>query len=265
MKRVKDKKYIFGMVLMAAVLLFVLVGIFYTPYDPEKMDASVKSMGPSLTHWFGTDNFGRDVLSRVMDGSQTTFFIAFCTILIGCAAGSLIGAVTGYFGGILDEIIMRINDVLLSFPYILLALIIISIMGIGKYNIIIAMGILFVPSFARVVRSEFVTQKQLDYVKNAKLMGAGNMRIMFVHIFPNILPILFSSITIGFNNAVLTEAGMSYLGLGVQPPEASLGRMLSEAQAYLVNAPWCALAPGIMIILTVLSFSLVSERGGNHG
>lgn len=248
------------MIMMSVILAFVLVGIFYTPYDPNEMNASIKNMPPSFSHWFGTDNFGRDILSRVMEGSKTTFFIALCTVVIGCVAGSFIGAVTGYFGGIVDTVIMRWNDVLLSFPYMLLGLVIISFLGIGKYNIIIAMGILFVPSFARVVRSEYVTQKELDYVKNARVMGAGHFRIMFVHILPNIVPILFSTITIAFNNAVLTEAALSFLGLGVQPPDASLGRMLSEAQAYLMNAPWYALAPGITIILTVLSFSLMNER-----
>lgn len=260
MKKRKNKKFIIGMIMMSVIFVFVLVGIFYTPYDPNEMNASVKNMPPSLSHWFGTDNFGRDILSRVMEGSKTTFLIALCTVAIGCVAGSFVGAVTGYFGGIVDTVIMRLNDVLLSFPYMLLGLVIISFLGIGKYNIIIAMGILFVPSFARVVRSEYVTQKELDYVKNARLMGAGHFRIMFVHILPNIVPILFSTITIAFNNAVLTEAALSFLGLGVQPPDASLGRMLSEAQAYLMNAPWYALAPGITIILTVLSFSLINER-----
>lgn len=260
MKKKKSKKYYIGMSMMLAVLLMVIVGIFYTPYDPNAMEASVKNMPPSLSHWFGTDNFGRDILSRVMEGSRITFFIAICTVAIGCVAGSFIGAVTGYFGGMIDTVIMRLNDVLLSFPYVLLGLVVISFLGVGRYNIIIAMGIMFIPSFARVVRSEFVIQKELDYVKNARLMGARHFRIMFVHILPNTLPIILSSITIGFNNAVLTEAALSFLGLGVQPPDPSLGRMLSEAQAYLTNAPWYALAPGLTIIFTILGFSLINER-----
>lgn len=260
MKKHRNKKFMVGLIMMSVIFAFVLVGLFYTPYDPNEMNASIKNMAPSLQHWFGADNFGRDILSRVMEGSKTTFFIAICTVVIGCVIGTIVGAVTGYFGGLLDTVIMRCNDVLLSFPYMLLGLVIISFLGIGKYNIIIAMGILFIPSFARVVRSEFVTQKELDYVKSARLMGASHLRIMFVHILPNTFPILLSTITIAFNNAVLTEAALSFLGLGVQPPDASLGRMLSEAQAYLMNAPWYALAPGITIILTVLSFSLINEK-----
>ena len=195
-----------------------------------------------------------------MAGAKTTFFVALLTVAIGATVGTFIGALTGYYGGWIDEILMRINDCVTSFPSILLALVFVSILGPGKYNIIMALGIIFIPSFARVVRSEFITLKQMDFVKNAKLMGAGDFRIMFVHILPNTKPILLTSITIGFNNAVLAEAGMSYLQLGVQPPDASLGRMLSEAQTYLFTAPWYAIAPGVMIVLTVMGFSLINEH-----
>lgn len=249
-----------GFFLALLVMGITLVGVFYTPYDQNKMDALAKNLPPSWSHWFGTDYFGRDILSRVMEGAKTTFFIASCTVAIGAFFGTVLGAITGYLGGIVDEVLMRCNDVLASFPSILLALIIVSVLGTGKYNIIIALGIVFIPSFARVVRSEFVIQKEMDYVKNARLMGASHVRIMFLHIMPNTFPIFLSALAIGFNNAVLAEAGMSYLGLGVQPPDPSLGRMLSEASGYLLNAPWFALAPGIMIIVTVLGFSLLVER-----
>lgn len=248
-----------GLVLIILVLGITLVGFFFTPYDPNKMDGLSKSLAPSLAHPFGTDNFGRDILSRVMDGATTTFIIAVATVAMGGLIGIVIGAITGYFGGVVDEIMMRFNDIVASFPSILLAIIMVSILGTGKYNIIFALGIVFIPSFARIVRSEFVIQKQLDYVKNAKLMGAGHLRIMFLHILPNTFPILFSALAIGFNNAVLAEAGMSYLGLGVQPPDPSLGRMLADAQTYLLSAPWYAIAPGLMIIITVLGFSLLVE------
>ncbi len=176
----------------------------------------------------------------------------------------LLGAITGYFGGLLDEVLMRVNDALAAFPSILLALVFISILGGGAYNIILALGIIFIPSFARIVRGEFIRQKELDYIKSARLMGASHFRIMFVHILPNILPALCSAITVGFNNAVLAEAGMSYLGIGVQPPDASLGRMLSEAQGYLFSAPWYALCPGVIIILLILGFSLINEGMGEQ-
>ncbi len=256
----KNVSLTIGIVLVSVVLLFVVVGLFWTPYEPTAMSTALKNKPPSLLHPFGTDNMGRDVLSRVMDGAGTTFIISIVTVAIGLAAGTLIGAFTGYYGGIVDEILMRLNDTLTSFPSILLALVFVSIIGTGKYNIILVLGIIFIPSFARVVRSEYIVQKELDYVRNAKLLGAGDLRIMFVHILPNTKPILLSAITIGLNNAILAEAGMSYLSLGVQPPDASLGRMLSEAQTYLLNAPWLALAPGLMIVFTVLGFSMISEN-----
>ncbi len=256
----KNVSLTIGIVLVSVVLFFVVVGLFWTPYEPTAMSAALKNKPPSLLHPFGTDNMGRDVLSRVMDGAGTTFIISIVTVAIGLAAGTLIGAFTGYYGGIVDEILMRLNDTLTSFPSILLALVFVSIIGTGKYNIILVLGIIFIPSFARVVRSEYIVQKELDYVRNAKLLGAGDLRIMFVHILPNTKPILLSAITIGLNNAILAEAGMSYLSLGVQPPDASLGRMLSEAQTYLLNAPWLALAPGLMIVFTVLGFSMISEN-----
>lgn len=249
-----------GMILVGFVVSIVLIGAFYLPYDPNQMDGTAKNLAPSFAHWFGTDNFGRDIFSRVMEGARTTFLIAIATVFIGGTIGVLLGSVTGYFGGIIDEILMRCNDILASFPSILLALIMVSIVGTGKYNIILALSVVFVPSIARVTRSEFVVQREMDYVKNARLMGAGGIRIMLLHILPNTVPILISTIIITFNNAILAEATMSYLGLGVQPPDASLGRMLSEAQTYLFGAPWYAIAPGCMIIVTVLGFSLLVER-----
>lgn len=258
----KNWSLIIGVVLVSVVLLFVAVGLFWTPYEPTAMNAALKNKPPSFAHPFGTDYMGRDILSRVMEGAGTTFLISIVTVAIGLVAGTVIGALTGYYGGIVDEVLMRLNDTLTSFPSILLALVFVSVIGTGKYNIIIALGIIFIPSFARVVRSEYIVQKELDYVRNARLLGAGDLRIMFVHILPNTKPILLSAVTIGLNNAILAEAGMSYLSLGVQPPDPSLGCMLSEAQTYLLSAPWFALAPGLMIVFMVLGFSLISENIG---
>lgn len=251
---------IIGILLVTIITLMIIIGIFWTPYEPTAMNPFMKNQPPSISHPFGTDYMGRDILSRVMNGARTTFLIALATVAIGTFFGIIIGAVTGYFGGILDEILMRINDGFTSMPSILLALVLVSIMGTGKYNIILALGILFIPSFARVVRSEYVVQKELDYVKNAKLMGVKNGRILFIHILPNTKHVLLSAITIGFNNAILAEASMSYLSLGVQPPDASLGRMLAEAQTYIFSAPWFVLAPGIVIVITMLGFSLINEK-----
>lgn len=248
-----------GLVLTGIMALFIAVGFFYTPYDPDAMDAASKFAGISLSHPMGCDNFGRDIFSRILKGSGTTMVVAFGTVLIGAVCGTLVGAVTGYYGGWLDEVLMRINDAVASFPSILLALVFIGVLGPGKYNVIAALGIVFIPSYARIVRGEFLRVRNQDYILSAKLMGVGNLRIMFLHILPNAAGVLLSSLAIGFNNAVLAEAGMSFLGIGVQPPDASLGWMLSEAQSYLFTAPWFALFPGIVIILIVLGFGLISD------
>lgn len=260
----KNTAFSAGLIISVILLAAMITGIFYTPFEPSKMNGAEKFMAPCAKHLMGTDNFGRDIFSRVLEGLRTTFLVASCVTAIGSFFGVLLGAATGYFGGLADEILMRMNDALAAFPSILLALVFISISGSGTYQIILALGIIFIPSFARIVRGEFIRQKELDYVKSARLMGAGHFRIMFVHMLPNILPSFLSAVTVGFNNAVLAEAGMSYLGIGVQPPDASLGRMLSEAQGYLFSAPWYALCPGIVIILLILGFSLINEGIGER-
>ena len=253
-----------GAIITGIMLLVIVIGMFWTPYDPNQMNGSEKMQGPSFQHFFGTDNFGRDIFSRVVQGAGATFLIAAATVAIGLIVGTIIGLITGYYGGWLDEILMRINDSILAFPSILLALVLIAIFGGGKYNIILALGILFIPSFARLVRTEVAKNKNTDYVRNARLMGASDFRILFVHILPNIVPVLLSSVAIGFNNAVLAEASMSFLGVGVQPPDPSLGRMLNEAQGYLMSAPWYAITTGIVIILLILGFGLIGEGLGGE-
>ena len=255
----KKRNYslIIGLILTGIILIITIIGQFWTPYAVTGMDSLAKNQAPSLIHLMGTDNFGRDVFSRVMNGCGTTFFVALSTVAIGCFFGVIIGSLTGFYGGLLDEIVMRINDVLLSFPSVLLVLIFISFIGTGKYKIIIALGVMFIPSFARIVRSEVIRYKSQEFVRSAQ--GAGNLRIIFVHILPNTAVSLLTAAAIGFNNAVLAEASMSYLGLGVQPPDPSLGRMLSEAQAYIFTAPWYAIWPGVVIVLIILGFSQISE------
>lgn len=255
----KNVNLIIGTVIIGLILIFMLVGIIASPYDPDAIDATNKFAGLSWAHPFGCDNFGRDILSRVMEGCFSTFKVAAGTVLIGTFFGIIVGALTGYFGGVLDDILMRFNDAVFAFPSILLALLFISLLGSGTYQVMIALGIAFTPSFARIVRAEFLRNKNMDYVRLSKLMGACDARIMFIHILPNTTSVLLNSIMIGFNNAVLAEASMSFLGIGVQPPDASLGRMLSESQAYLFKAPNLAIFPGVIIVLLVLGFSLLGD------
>jgi len=249
---------IIGFFITAFLMLLIIIGFFYTPYNPETMSGAEKFMAPSFRHIMGTDKFGRDIFSRVLKGSGTTLLISLSTVFVGAVMGIIIGAFTGYFGGWIDEILMRFNDTLAAFPSIILALVFISVLGPGKNNVILALGLAFIPSFARIVRSEFINYRDRDYVYSAKLMGAKSFRIIFRHILPNAFPVILSSVMIGFNNAILAEASMSYLGIGVQPPNPSLGLMLSEAQGSLFTAPWCAIFPGVFIILLVLGFNLLS-------
>lgn len=247
-----------GLILAGAMAALILLGFFWTPCDPNAMGAD--RAGPSLAHLMGTDNFGRDILSRVMKGAGTTASIALATVLIGAVCGTAVGALTGYFGGLLDEALMRLNDALTAFPSVLLALVVISILGPGKrLNVILALGVVFIPSFARVTRTAFAALRDANYVQSARLMGAGSGRILLVHILPNVTHVLLPALTIGFNNAVLAEASMSYLGIGVTPPDASLGYMLSEAQGMFGIAPWYAAGTGLFIILMVFSVGLLGE------
>lgn len=248
-----------GGIITGLMLLLVLVSMVYLPYDPDAMDGTAKMAKASIQHIFGCDQFGRDIFSRIMVGCSNTLFIAAGTVLIGVIFGVLLGAFTGYFGGVLDEVLMRVNDTIFAFPSILLALVFVSLFGPGKYNVILALGIAFIPSFARIVRSEVIRYREMEYIQSARLAGAGSLRIIFAHILPNTKTVLLSAIMIGFNNAVLAESGMSFLGIGVQPPEASLGRMLSEAQTYLMSRPSMAFIPGGMILLLVLGFALLGE------
>ena len=252
----------FGTVLTAAMLLFIVVGFFYTPYDPAALSLKDKLGEPSLKHPFGCDTLGRDVLSRTLDGAGTTLVIALAVLAVGFLFGLVIGALCGYYGGLADAVIMRICDAITAFPSILLAMVVIAITGPGTYNVIAALGILFIPSFARLVRGEYLKYRDRDFVHAARLAGVAPLRILFVHILPNTWPTLLSGLTIGFNNAVLSEASMSFLGIGVGPADASLGRMLSESQSYLFTAPWYPLGAGVTIILLILGFGLISDGLG---
>lgn len=255
----KNPEMYIGAVIALVVTVVLVAGLVFTPYDPDAMNAADKFAAPSLKHFLGCDNFGRDLFSRLSVGGATTLLIALATVMIGVVFGTIVGAFTGYYGGAVDEVLMRFNDAVLAFPSILLALVFISVFGSGTFKVIISLGIVFVPSFARIVRSEFLRCRNLDYVRSARLMGAKDLRIMFVHILPNTFPVLLSSTVIGFNNAVLAEASMSFLGIGVQPPASSLGRMLSDAQAFLFSEPSYAILTGVTIALIVLGFSLLGE------
>ena len=246
-----------GIILSAFIGLMTLAGIFWLPYGYNEMDSSRRFNPPGINHPAGTDNFGRDVFSRIMAGGKYTLLTAIITVAGSAVIGSALGMFAGFSGRLCDEIIMRIMDALSAFPGILLALITVSLLGSGA--LAIALIILFIPGFTRVMRSGTLQYRNRDFILAARIMGTGRPRILFVHILPNLFPSLLPAMVLGLSNAILAESTMSYLGLGIQPPIPGWGRMLAESQGMLFNAPWCALAPGIMIMLSVLAFHYLGE------
>ena len=258
MKKKRVNGYLIaGCAIAGALLLLTILGAFWTPHSITGQSGA-KFEAPSLAHLFGTDKLGRDIFSRVLRGMGTTLSIALATIAIGGGIGILIGAVTGYFGGWVDDALMRLNDALNAFPSILLALVVISLLGPqNKLNLVLALGLVFIPSFARVTRTAFAGLRDVNYITSARLMGAGQLRILMIHMLPNTVRVLLPALTIGFNNAVLAEASMSFLR--ITPLETSLGYMLSESQGMFASAPWYALFTGGVIVALVFGVGLIGE------
>lgn len=248
-----------GSVLVGMLLLLMMISFLWTPYDPNYMNPDQALLPPSFLHLFGTDNFGRDLFSRILEGAKTAFMIGITSMAIALTFGFTIGAVSGYFGGWLDEVLMRVIDAILAIPGILFAIMLVSIFSMGIENTVLALGVMGIPSFARIVRSGFAQVKELDFVTSVKVKGASPLRIMMLHILPNIVSQIMVAATLFFSSAILAESGLSYLGLGVQPPDSSWGRMLNEAQPYLANAPWYMLVTGVFITLLVLGFNLLGD------
>ena len=248
---------------VGAVLAILIGGIciagFFLPSDYNAMDSTRRFMAPGKDYLLGTDNFGRDVFFRVMVGARYTLLTALATVAGSAVIGSALGMFSGFAGGILDEIVIRLMDTISSFPGIILALVMVSLMNNSHTTLIIALLILFIPGFTRIMRNGVFQYKNRDFILSARVAGISPRRIIFFHIFPNLIPSLLSASVLGLSNAILAESTMSYLGLGIQPPVPSWGRMLSESQSFLYNAPWCALAPGIMLMLTVLAFHYLGE------
>ena len=248
-----------GVVIGVIIVTMSLLSLIWVPYNYNQMDYSKRLMPPSAGHLLGTDNFGRDIFSRIMAGGRNSLLLAVCTVTGAAALGSLLGLLAGYIGGITGEIIMRFIDALNSFPGIVLALLLVAVMDNSQFSLFLALLILFTPSYTRVMRTGALQYRDASFVQAEKILGAGFFRITFIHILPNLAPSLLSASVLGLSNAILAEAAMSYLGMGIQPPEPSWGRMLFEAQAWFFNAPWCAIAPGIFIMLTVIAFHLLGE------
>jgi peptide/nickel transport system permease protein len=243
-----------------AVLVLVAVGAWWVmPYDPYAIDPLRTLQSPNSSHLMGTDNLGRDVLSRMIIGSRISLSVGIISVGISLAIGVPMGLIAGFYGRQIDNVIMRLVDILLAFPGILLALAVVSVLGPGTNNVMIAVGIGAVPTFVRVVRGSVLSAREYDYVEAAKAIGARDSRVMFAHILPNIsAPIIVIS-TLGVASAILAASSLSYLGLGAQPPQAEWGAMLSGARSYMRSAWWLTTFPGLAIMITVLAINMLGD------
>lgn len=255
----KNRLAAVGGVLLLGFLLVAIAAPLAAPRDPFDQNLYERLQPPSLAHPFGTDDFGRDVLSRVIYGARISLRIGVAAVLIALVLGVPIGLVSGYRGGALDQVLMRTMDLMLAFPSILLAIAIVAILGPGLENAMLAVGIVAVPQYARLVRASTLSVRGQDYVQAVRALGAGEFRILFFSVLPNCLTPLIVQSTLGLATAILDAAGLSFLGLGAQPPTPEWGAMLTGGRELVLRAPWVLTFPGVAIFLTVLAFNLVGD------
>lgn len=244
------------------VLFFILLAIFAPVIAPEGINEQKlqeRLQAPSSEHWFGTDDFGRDVFSRVLHGAKTSLWVGFFSVMGSIIIGSFLGIIAGYYGRIADAIISRIFDILLAFPSILLAIGIVAVLGPSLQNALIAIAVINIPNFGRLIRSRVLSVKEEEYILAAKAIGMSDHRILFHHVLPNsITPIIVQG-TLAVATAIIEAAALGFLGLGAQPPNAEWGRMLADSKQYLIQAPWTMIFPGVAIMLVVLGFNLLGD------
>ncbi len=248
-----------GCAVIAVVAVCAVLGARVAPHDPLRYNPRDVLAAPSVSYLLGTDPLGRDVLSQVIGGARVSVLVGVVSVLAGMAAGTAIGLVAGTAGGRVSDLLMRAMDAMLVFPSLVLALAITAFLGVSLWNVIGALAVTFVPTFALLVRGEVLSLRERDFVAAAKSMGAGRVRIMCRHLLPNVMDVLLVQASFGVGTAILTEASLSFLGLGVPPPSLSWGRMLREGYSYLLLAPWISVASGTAIFLIVLAFQMVSD------
>ena len=248
-----------GMIGIGLIIILAVFAPWIAQYDVAKMHARDKLTGPCGRYWFGTDHFGRDVFSRIVYGARVSLLVGIVAVGIAAGFGYLLGLVAGFFEGRVETVIMMVMDVIFAFPSILLALFIVSALGTSIVNTMIAIGIVNIPVFCRTVRASVKTVKSTDYIANARSIGLRKITILFRHVTPNVLAPFTVQATLALSGAILTEASMSFLGLGIQPPNPSWGSMLSDARKYMENAPWLVVFPALFIIITILSFNILGD------
>jgi ABC-type dipeptide/oligopeptide/nickel transport system permease subunit len=250
---------IFALIIILAVIVAAIFAPWVAPYDPIKIDMPNSLLQPNWSHLLGTDAVGRDTLSRLIFGSRTALEVGFITTLVAALVGILLGLLAGYAGGLLNTIIMRLADMLMAFPMIILALVVAAVLGSGIKNVIIALSVAMVPGYIRVVCGLTLSIKENDYVLAQKGMGSSNIRIMIRHILPNAFPPLIVMMTMQLGGLILAEAGLSYLGIGITPPGAAWGSMVNDGYKYLLDNPVLSFAPGLAIMLLVFAFMIVGD------
>jgi len=255
----KQRLGLIGGGILCMLLLVALLAPVLAPYDPLAQDLYKRLQPPSIDHWFGTDDFGRDILSRIVYGSRISLRIGLIAISLALTGGTLFGLVAGYRGGMVDMLIMRLMDLMLAFPSILLAIAIVAVIGPGIENAILAVSIVLVPQFARLVRSSVLTVREATYVEAARALGATESRLLFYSILPNCTAPLIVQTTLGMGTAILDAAGLSFLGMGAQPPVPEWGAMLSGGRELLLRAPWVMTFPGLAIFTVVLGLNLFGD------
>ncbi|MFW6097493.1 MAG: ABC transporter permease [Chloroflexota bacterium] len=248
-----------GLILTTVLIIMGIFGPYIAPYDPNAIDPVARFASPSLDHFMGGDDFGRDIFSRILHGARVSLQVGFIAVGIAATVGSTLGLVAGYAGRVVDEVIMRAMDVLFAFPAILLAIAIMAALGKGVENAMIAIGIVYIPIFARIARGSVLSIRKEEFIEAARSCGATDGRILFKHILPNAMAPLIVETTLSLAFAILAEAALSFFGLGLQPPDASWGRMLSEGRGFFRQAPWMAIFPGLAIMLTVMGFNFLGD------
>ncbi|MFS0776920.1 ABC transporter permease [Neobacillus sp. 3P2-tot-E-2] len=253
------KVVVLGLIILIATVLLAIFAPLIAPHDPYAQDLSKSLLQPNATHWLGTDMLGRDVLSRIIYGSRVSLTVGLVVVIIAGALGMAIGLISGYFGGWIDTVFMRIMDAMIALPMIVLAMALGAVLGGGIVNVIVALGLAAVPKYARLMRGQVLSVKQSDYVIAGVLTGVSSLRNMLVHVLPNCLSPIIVLITMNLGMAILAEAGLSFLGLGIAPPGASWGSMVNDGYRYLLSNPVLSLAPGVAIVIVVLAFNLVGD------
>lgn len=255
----KNRRAVVGAILLLIIVGMTIFAPYVTTHNPAKQNIRNRLQGPSKEHLFGTDQFGRDTYSRVVYGARLSLRVGFASVAVALVIGCFLGLIAGYYGGILDNIIMRFVDILLSLPGFLLALSIVAALGPGMENVILAIGVSYIPSFARMMRSAVITTRELEYVDAAEALGASDFRIIVSHILPNSLSPIIVLTTLSLAGGILSAAGLSFLGMGAQPPTPEWGSMIATSRPFIRVSHWAVTIPGLAIFTTVMCLNLVGD------